>query len=224
MALALRKRISALRILNTDGKYFVPHKDLLRTVRETDIKRAISECGIAIYQQEEALGVILRGGTLVFAILSVISKERLIVDFMKHDNFLDIELDSRLPFEEDALRNIIPEDYRQFYDMEWEFSAPLFKPNLHHRMLRDRCVLPFVEVRELGGGGFGLVSKVTLKGSHQGIFQDGREKVENILSKCLTNLPFCHSYSHTSLWSFQNSLCVLIDLFFGLQRLHFGFK
>ncbi|KAL9119335.1 MAG: hypothetical protein Q9187_004110 [Circinaria calcarea] len=177
---SLRERISALRIANADGVNFVPIKALLNVLQEKDIKGVIAECGIKIYQQDEAVTVIRRGGRRVFAILSIIEQEQLIVEFMKYDNFLDTELDSKLPFEEDTLRKIIPNHYRGFYDVQWEFSTPLFKSNLYHRKLHDRCILPFIEIKVLGEGGFGVVSKVSLPALHQGIYEKESDKVEII--------------------------------------------
>jgi len=167
----IQQIIKDLGVHNCDGQRFVPITHLTNALSEDVVKDTLRQCGLQIYQREEALGGILRGGRRVFAILCTIRKEKLIMEFLKYDNFLDVELDSKLPFEEIALRFIIPDDYRQFYDIQWEFSAPLLKPNLYHRTLHDRCILPFIKVEQAGGGGFGTVSRVTLAGSHQGISQ-----------------------------------------------------
>lgn len=186
MHYSLGTSIVGLRVGNADGVDFIPIKSLFEVLQEKNIRRVVQECGIVHYQQEEAVGTILRGGRRVFAILSMMTKERLISDFiMKHDNFLDTELDSKLPFEESVLRDIIQADYREFYDLQWQVVAPFFKPNLLHRNLHDRCPLPFIEVKPLGEGGFGIISQVTLKASHQGIRQDGGERVSLHLSELI---------------------------------------
>lgn len=177
MTYTVRERIRGLRTPNSFGQQFVPIGDLEHVLDEDTVKRVLWGCGIEVYQREEALKVILKGGKRLFATLCTIERERLITQFLKHDNFLDVELDSKLPFEEDALRRIIPNDYRDFYDIQWEFSAPIFRPNLHHRNLHNRCLLPFIKIEKIGEGGFGVVSRVLLAGSHQGIFQDKTQEV-----------------------------------------------
>jgi hypothetical protein len=172
MASALRERIQGLRILNAFGKHFVPIRDLERIIDDDVVKSVLWECGIEAYQREEIKKVVLEGGKRVFATLCIIERERLITQFLQHDNFLDIELDSKLPFEENELRRIIPNDYRGFYDIQWEFSAPIFKPNLHHRKLHDRCLLPFIKVEKIWEGGFCVVSRVLLARSNQDILPD----------------------------------------------------
>src|SRR3954452_15047600 len=177
MTFAVGERIRGLRTPNAFGQQFVPIRDLERILDEDTVQKVLWGCGVEVYQREEAQKVILKGGKRVFATLCAIQREELITQFLKHDNFLDVELDSKLPFEEDALQRIIPDDYRSFYDIQWEFSAPIFRPNLHHRTLRNHCVLPFTKVEQIGEGGSGVVSRVLLAGSHQGILQDQTQEV-----------------------------------------------
>lgn len=180
MASTLRERIEGLQIPNAFGKHFVPIRDLERIIDEDVVKSVLRECGIEAYQREEIKKVVLEGGKRVFATLCMIERERLITQFLQHDNFLDIELDSKLPFEENELRRIIPNDYRGFYDTQWEFSAPIFKPNQHHRKLHDRCLLPFIKVEKIGEGGFGVVSRVLVARSNQDILPDTTHEVMHI--------------------------------------------
>ncbi|KAH8587930.1 kinase-like domain-containing protein [Bisporella sp. PMI_857] len=102
----------------------------------------------------------------------MIEREALILDFMKADGFLDKAPDSSLPYEEHDLKRIIPECYRQFYDTQWIFAAPIFSPYLHYRSLHDSTILPFIATETLADGGFGSVSLVTLARSHQNLSND----------------------------------------------------
>lgn len=196
MTSVVGERIRGLRTPNAFGQQFVPFRDLECILDRDTVQKVLWECGIEVYQREEAQEVILKGGKRVFATLCVTGREGLITQFLKHDNFLDVELDSKLPFEEDALRRIIPDDYRDFYDIQWEFSAPIFRPNLHHRNLHNRCLLPFTKVEKIGEGGFGVVSRVLLAGSHQGILQDKTQEVRTYYPFFKTSSQFNPSKSY----------------------------
>jgi hypothetical protein len=172
MTSIIRERIRSLRTPNAFGEQFVPFQSLDHILDEKTVQGALSACGIKVYERDEVQEAILSSGKRVFAILCLMEREHLIVQFSGNDNFLMVALDSKLPLDEDALQRIIPEDYRAFYDIQFEFSAPIFRPNLHHRRLHDGCILPFTKVKPIGEGGFGVVSRVTLAGAHQGILQD----------------------------------------------------
>ncbi|KAK5445182.1 hypothetical protein LTS15_010273 [Exophiala xenobiotica] len=177
MATTAREQIRSLRTPNVFGKHFVPFQRLDSLITASFVQEALRICGVKVYERDEVQEAIVNGGKRVFAILCLMEREKLIAQFSGNDNFLKGSLDSKLPLDEDALRRIIPDDYRVFYDMQFELSAPIFRPNLHHRSLHDNCILPFTKVEPKGGGAFGVVSKVTLTGSHQGILQDQTAEV-----------------------------------------------
>lgn len=181
-----RESIRSLRIPNVFGKHFVPFQQLDSLVTADFVQQALNTSGVKVYERDEIQEAILNGGKRVFAILSVIEKEELIARFSGNDNFLKGSLDSKLPVDEDALRRIIPDDYRAFYDTQFEFCAPIFGANLHHRLLHDNCILPFTKVEEKGKGFFGVVSTATLAGLHQGIFPGHTGEVGLISFVCFS--------------------------------------
>ena len=177
MAALLRQRISNLYMRNWKNEEFIPLRELQQVLEEGIIKQTLQECNVEPYRQAEAVQSVLCGGSRTFGILCIISREIRIVEFVRQDGFLRTNLDSRLPYEEHELERIIPDDYREFYDTQWAFSAPIFGSNLQHRILHDKCILPFQEIEEKGEGGFGVVSKVSLPGKHQAILSSDKEKV-----------------------------------------------
>lgn len=177
MATQLRQQISNLYIRNWKNEKFVPVRQLKLVLEEEIIKQTLQECHVEPYSQAEATQSALHGGSRTFGILCIISREARIVEFVRQDGFLPANLDSRLPYEEHELKRIIPDDYREFYDVQWGFSAPIFGSNLQHRVLHDKCLLPFQKVEKKGEGGFGIVSEVSLPAKHQAIFSSDNENV-----------------------------------------------
>lgn len=162
---------------NWKNEEFIPIRELQQVLEEGIIKQTLQERNVEPYRRAEAVQSVLCGGSRTFGILCIISREIRVVEFVRQDGFLRTNLDSRLPYEEHELKRIIPDDYREFYDTQWAFSAPIFGSNLQHRILHDKCILPFQEIEEKGEGGFGVVSKVSLPGKHQAIWSSDKEKV-----------------------------------------------
>jgi hypothetical protein len=169
----IKQRIRNLRVTTATELAFVPWKDLKRTLDEETIVEVLRGAGIEIYQRKEALEAILHGGRRVFAILCILQREAAIMHFLELDSFLTKTIDSGLPFDEQTLQRIIPADYRGFYDDQWQFCAPIFGANMHHRHLNNHTILPFVKVEVIASGAFGKVSRVFLRGSHQDIKDAG---------------------------------------------------
>ena len=128
----------------------------------------LKDCGIAPYSIHETVGVIMKDGYKVFAILVVIRKVQCISKFIEHDQFQDPGtngLDSRLPFSENTIESFL--GITRFFEVQWEFVVPIFFPRSIHRSLHADTVLPYIQEEELSEGGFGVIYKVTLHSSHQ---------------------------------------------------------
>jgi hypothetical protein len=173
----IKQRLCNLRVTTASELQFVPWKDLERTLNEETIVELLRDVGIEIYQRTETLEAILHGGRRVFAILCILQREAAIMHFLELDSFLTKTIDSGLPFDEQTLQRIMPADYRKFYDTQWQFCAPIFGANMHHRHLNSQTILPFVKVEAIASGAFGKVSRVFLRGSHQDIEDGGPNEV-----------------------------------------------
>jgi hypothetical protein len=173
----IKRIICNLRVMTATGLEFVPWKDLERTLDEETIVEVLRGGNIQVYQRKEALQAILEGGRRIFAILCILQREASIMHFLELDSFLTKTIDSGLPFDEQTLQRIIPADYRRFYDIQWQFCAPVFGANMHHRHLNSKTILPFVKVEVIASGAYGKVSRVFLKESHQDIEHAGQNEV-----------------------------------------------
>ncbi|KAH9214235.1 kinase-like domain-containing protein [Leptodontidium sp. 2 PMI_412] len=182
----IKQRLYNLRVTTAFELEFVPWKDLERTLDEETIVEVLQDGGIEIYQRTEALEGILHGGRRVFAILCILQREAAIMHFLELDSFLTKTIDSGLPFDEQTLQRIIPADYREFYDTQWQFCAPIFGENMHHRHLNSQTILPFAKVEVIASGAFGKVSRVFLTGSHQDIKDGEPNEVEAVLKELKT--------------------------------------
>ena len=191
----LRAQIASTRINNWKGRSFVPFHSLAHIIDAETVQNVIEECGIEVYRSHEASEAVLKGGKRVFGVLNAMGKEKFILNFKKTDPFLDRPLDSGLPFEEQALKSILPNDYRDFYDWQWSFASPVFKKDLHERNLPEETILPFTAVvKSRNQGAFAKVSRVKLPSSHQEIFQTSSSEVYNRLAvnhAIRANLFFC---------------------------------
>ncbi|KAF2732806.1 kinase-like protein, partial [Polyplosphaeria fusca] len=177
METSTRQQISDLYLENWRSEKYVPIRELKQLLNESTVKQVLQESEIEPYQHPEIVRSVRSGGYRTFGILCIISRTSKIAEFVKRDGFLPIDLDSRLPYEEQVLKIIIPDDYRAFYDNQWAFSAPIFACNFQHRILHDKCILPFQEIEEKGEGGFGVISKVSLPGAHQAIASSSQRRV-----------------------------------------------
>ncbi|KAI1096931.1 kinase-like domain-containing protein [Rostrohypoxylon terebratum] len=200
MADLIYQRLTELRVPNWEGVMFVPEKDLEALFDRSSISLILDELerhgDIKPYHIEQALEAIQFGGKKVFAILCNMRCGGLVMDFIHHgDEFLKAQLDSKLPYEEQMLQRIIPNQYRTFYDQQWAFSSPVITPNLWHRKLSDKCILPFVSKQQLGSGGFGTVSRVALHHSNQG-FKDTGEAPVIVAVKEFVHQPTGGEFSH----------------------------
>ena len=87
---------------------------------------------------------------------------------MKNEQLQKVGIDSKLPYSSRAdLEKILPKiDAVDFFERQWEFTAPVFRRRSGHRCLYERTIFPFLESQILGEGSYGNVYKETLHASH----------------------------------------------------------
>lgn len=162
MTTSLRQQIIGLRrrIANTDLR-FIPHRPLIRLLTNDAISAALHRTNLSELHRLQIPSIAQRitsGGRKVFAILVFLKdEEAMIVQFFKHDQLVPTPLDSRLPFSQEELTNIVPDIASEFFERQWEFCAPIFSKGVLHRELHDSIHLPFVSEKSYGAGGFGDV-------------------------------------------------------------------
>ncbi len=166
----LRADIQKLRRQVEEGsKSFVPHQKLFDLLSKDVIQSVLEERDIVPwYNLESIVDRIFSGARRIFAILVVLrGQENEILRFLEHESFQKSPLDHRLPFSDRELERIVPEIAIEFYEKQWEFTAPVFTRSVDHRHLQASIVLPFLEDKKIGEGGFGEVFKITLDPTHQ---------------------------------------------------------
>lgn len=170
-----------IQILNWEHKPFIPYMHLQDLLTEALVRGVIEDCvqtgDMEEYQREEMIEAVLDGGLRVFGILSVIQRERLLPNFARNDKFIKKSLDAKLPHGEHELKDIVGDAYREFYDVQWRFLAPVFEPNSVLRVLDKESILPFITMDTKSEGGFSNVYVVKLLGAHQRLVDGGQTEV-----------------------------------------------
>lgn len=191
-SLALREKITQQQLLNWKGQAFVPFTLLRNLLLPSVVQDVLRECGIEHYQEDEAVEAVSTGGHRVFAILNAIGHEASILLFRRSsDIFLGKALDSGLPYDQQFLESILPDSYQQFYRFQWKFTSPVFRRNVHDRILPKHTILPFVKVEDVSSqGAFAQVSRVTIAGSHQEVMPDSPRDVCFLAGCDIANSPY----------------------------------
>ncbi|KAL8658444.1 MAG: hypothetical protein Q9202_007561 [Teloschistes flavicans] len=184
----LKEEIQNLRCESSDHRSsFVPEGALDTIITVDKIKSALRDAKIRPDRVKEILGLIVRGGKKTFAILVSIYRIEDIVDFIEFDQLQEYSIDAKLPYSSRIdLEKIIPRaDAAEFYEKQWEFTAPIFRRRAGHRCLHERTVFPFVESSIQGEGNFGNIYKIGVHPCH--ILAENITSSERVLSKETTS-------------------------------------
>ena len=106
----------------------------------------------------------------VFCILLSISKGRFITHFIEYQL-----VDSRLPHEDQP--KTFPVDsgdtkfWDSFYERQWEFSAREFTYGISLHIDAKECILPIIEMEEIGDGGSAVIYKIKLHEDYDSLEQ-----------------------------------------------------
>ena len=165
----LRGQILSLRCETSDCRSsFVPEETLNSIITIETITAALRDSRAPLHREAENIELIRQGGKKTFAILVSIYKADRIVNFIENEQLQKVGIDSKLPYSSRAdLEKILPKiDAVDFFERQWEFTAPVFRRRSGHRCLYERTIFPFLESQILGEGSFGNVYKETLHASH----------------------------------------------------------
>jgi hypothetical protein len=183
----MKSSIKALRRQNYENKSYISPSALDELVTEGAILRILSESNVGKKGSHTDIAEeILKSGKKVFAILVLMEKPELIVNFIKDDGFRHA-IDSNLPFVEQLPKPTMTDPeviersldsrlarilgvahLRQFEKKQWEFTAPVFGRGILSRALHEFTVLPFPwqGIRK-GSGSFGVVYPIIIDPAHR---------------------------------------------------------
>ncbi len=82
-------------------------------------------------------------------------EERFISRYVEADGFQNSALDHKLPFSKETLTSLVPaETVDDFYEMQWEFVAPVLSKGIVHRLLDPKSRLLFACNEDTGKRGW----------------------------------------------------------------------
>lgn len=149
---------------------FVPNPSLKAVMTFEAISRALQ--AIDTFDRHSILmqaGHIKTKATKIFAILLLIAREALILDFLEGDL-----LDKKLPLDLTHIGNIVDAaGQRLFMEQQWWFLAPEFSPEsaLIRMNFPEETILPFTKEKALrdgySKGTSGQISRIWIHPSHQ---------------------------------------------------------
>ena len=146
---------------------FVPDGALDGCIDDGTARNILESLEFEPFENKSALEAVMNGGRRVFAILITINEAKSMLDFIANDPLQSQSLDSRLPYTRENLNFLDGPIADEFYERQWGFAAPVLTRQFHHRKLDEATILPFIESRLLGSGGFGTVYKVRVQRNHQ---------------------------------------------------------
>lgn len=176
---ALYSSIIQIRCKNAvDFRYFVPSHRVREVMSSQSVRKVLLDSPMEPYYVNEAVEIIKNGAWNVFAILVLTKQPQSIVSFIEDDRMQRGLIDHHLPFELTKLKELLKDMAAQdFYDKQWEFTAPSFSGSVFTRILPNDFVLPFLSDKELGEGSFGSVHRIQVEHSYQ---QFGREPYHEV--------------------------------------------
>lgn len=160
-----RSDILMLQISNFESRYFVPYNSLCNFLSRNLVTKVIGSCDFPIFRKPEIVDIVMRGARRILAILILLREENRFLRFIATDHFRVVDLDSKLPLSLTDLSIILEKAAvaKEFYDVQWTFLPPEFTYSAIHRSLDANTILPFIgEPKELGEGGFGVITEVIL--------------------------------------------------------------
>jgi hypothetical protein len=162
---------------NFDHKTFIPFSVLREVVTEHAISSLLRTTNIEVYHHNEIIRTVLSRGLRLFSILIVVGETESIQKFIEADHATQPDLDSKLPFDDEALKETWADgDKRKlFIRKQWMFLSPFIEADQAHRRLSDRAILPYTAKEKIGAGGYGNVYKVKLVASQHSLNGSGSE-------------------------------------------------
>jgi hypothetical protein len=177
----LKSRLKHLRRENADHRWFIPQLRLCEVLSEDATRKALQDVGTKSYQLNEMVKRILPDGMKIFAILVLTDQTALTSKFIEEGELYD----QRLPFSVDILDKQLSLPFaKDFYEKQWELTAPNFYYGSINKLLNERSVLPFIKDKHIGKGAFGTVYEIELDHDHQQPEDPFQGKVQQCPTTC----------------------------------------
>ena len=159
--------MTSVAIITTTNN-FVPADALRNVITLEAVQRVLKESKIEKHKHQGIESYILGGNLRVFAVLVRIGYVNLMSELIKSDQYQDQRsLDQRLPFSEEYLSSIFPDNVaKKFYKEQWEYAAPIFSRSILPRDLNNKTILPILHEKPKAEGGFGVIYKITIHNAH----------------------------------------------------------
>ena len=166
--------------------YFYPHQGVHELITPKAVYEILGNSALKPYAIESAARYLFDiGGRRIFAILALIQRPHLILDFIKDDQLQRGDPDHKLPFKKGQLKHLLPSPTsEEFWDKQWEFTAPFFSDSVFARVLPDEFVLPFLKEEDLGEGALGRVYNIQIEQSYLPLGPSWQGEVSFIASEC----------------------------------------
>ena len=161
---------------------FMPRDRLQKLLTIDEIASTLTDPVLHIPQHklQDTRDILVREGISIFAILLELNLEKKLVSFIEHDL-----LDSALPLPISDLETVIPEAASNFETLQWDYLAYRFRRGQYHRRVKPKEILPYVEEKKIGGGGFSSVYKVLVHSAYQNLIPDTANAVR-IFVQCFS--------------------------------------
>lgn len=164
---------------NVNNETYAPQGALSGALSKEVVKHILLETSLERSQVEELTQSLLPGAMKVFTILLLIGRLECIVSFIEDDQMQPADLDQKLPLPLQKLLTLLDDEgaAAQFYGQQWTFTAPVFNRSSLPRILEKKTVMPFMESKSAGEGGFGEVYQVEIDPSHHSFANPGHHRV-----------------------------------------------
>ncbi len=162
---------------------FVPDGCLQQILTAEAVLSVLADSSFHIpsHKVENTAQIVASEGRIVFALLLDLSLERELGRFIEYDC-----LDHALPLHKSQLEDIIPQAAGNFAKCQWDYRAYRFRKGQYHRKVRDEEILPYMEQKRIGGGGFSSIYRVLIHPDHQNIIPDSPSSVRFMRSRLFT--------------------------------------
>ncbi|KIW13609.1 hypothetical protein PV08_08799 [Exophiala spinifera] len=153
---------------NLIGETYLPAGMLSGVLSQETIKNILLETELERSQVNELSQSILPGAVKVFTILLLIGRLERILYFIEDDQLQPSTLDQKLPLPLEKVLSHLDDEVAaaQFYKQQWAFTAPVFSRSSLPRVLEKKTVMPFIDSKSEGEGGFGEVHRILIDPSH----------------------------------------------------------
>ena len=165
---SLRSSISKIRYESASNyRYFIPNHKLREVIDSDSIRKVLFESQMEVHHIGEAVEIIDKGAWSTFAVLICINQPLYIISFIEDAGIQCGLVDHHLPFERTRLEKLLDHTAAwEFYDKQWEFTAPSFSRSVFMRKFPHQFVLPFLKDEALKAGS-NAVYKVQIEHSYQ---------------------------------------------------------